>query len=73
MTEREKMAASMLYDPFTEGMPIGEGSVIGAGSVITRDIPATALQPEIPAALSARLPKKTVYTSKKACAYLSFV
>ena len=35
MTEREKMAAGMLYDPFTEGMPIGEGSVIGAGSVVT--------------------------------------
>ena len=29
MTEREKMAAGMLYDLFTEGMPIGEGSVIG--------------------------------------------
>lgn len=33
----------MLYDPFTEGMPIGEGSVIGAGSVVTRDIPANSL------------------------------
>ena len=38
MTEREKMAAGMLYDPFTEGMPIGEGSVIGAGSVCSSEI-----------------------------------
>ena len=43
MTEREKMAAGMLYDLFTEGMPIGEGSVIGAGSIVTRDIPANSL------------------------------